>query len=46
MRCAPPTKNLNGYVLDFSKIKMEELLTADIEAFNGKYEKLIRIRGK
>ena len=32
-----------GYVLDFSKTEKEKLLTADIEAFNGKYERLIRI---
>jgi hypothetical protein len=32
--------------LDFSKIEKEELLIADIEAFNGKYEKLIQILEK
>ena len=32
-----------GYKLDFSKTEKENLLTADIEAFNGKYEKLIKI---
>lgn len=35
-----------NYVLDFSKTDKEELLTADIEAFNGKYEKLIKILEK
>jgi cell filamentation protein len=35
-----------NYTLDFSKIKKEELLIADIEAFNGKYEKLIQILEK
>jgi len=34
------------YILDFSKTEKEELLTADIEAFNGKYDKLIRILEK
>jgi len=29
--------------LDFGKAEKEELLTADIEAFNGQYEKLIKI---
>jgi cell filamentation protein len=32
-----------NYTLDFSKTEKEKLLTADIEAFNGKYEKLIQI---
>jgi cell filamentation protein len=32
-----------NYVLDFSKIEKEELLTADIEAFNGQYNRLIKI---
>jgi cell filamentation protein len=31
------------YKLDFSKMEKEELLIADIEAFNGKYNKLIKI---
>ena len=35
-----------NYVLDFSNVKKEELLTADIEAFNGQYEKLIKILEK
>jgi cell filamentation protein len=34
------------YTLDFSKMGKEELLTADIEAFNGKYDKLINILEK
>ena len=34
------------YKLDFSKMEKEELLTADIEAFNGKYNKLIKILEK
>ena len=34
------------YTLDFSKMEKEELLTADIEAFNGKYNKLINILEK
>jgi cell filamentation protein len=34
------------YTLDFNKIKKEELLLADIEAFNGKYYKLINILEK
>jgi cell filamentation protein len=34
------------YSLNFSKIEKKELLTADIEAFNGKYEKLIQILEK
>jgi cell filamentation protein len=32
--------------LDFSKTEKEKLLTADIEAFNGKYEKLMQILEK
>lgn len=35
-----------NYILDFSKTDKEALLTADIEAFNGKYEGLIRILEK
>jgi cell filamentation protein len=35
-----------NYTLDFSRTEKEKLLTADIEAFNGKYEKLIQILGK
>jgi len=34
------------YTLDFSKTEKKELLTADIEAFNGKYDKLINILEK
>jgi cell filamentation protein len=34
------------YTLDFSKTEKEKLLTADIEAFNGKYDKLINILEK
>ena len=34
------------YILDFSKTENEELLMADIEAFNGKYESLIKILEK
>jgi cell filamentation protein len=34
------------YTLNFSKMEKEELLTADIEAFNGKYDKLISILKK
>jgi cell filamentation protein len=34
------------YTLDFSKTEKEKLLTADIEAFNGVYEKLILILEK
>ncbi len=34
------------YKLDFSKMEKEELLIADIEAFNGKYSKLIKILEK
>jgi cell filamentation protein len=33
----------SGYILDFSEIKKEALLMADIEAFNGQYENLIKI---
>jgi len=32
-----------NYVLDFSKIQKEELLIADIEAFNGEYDNLMKI---
>jgi cell filamentation protein len=35
-----------NYTLDFSKTEKEKLLTADIEAFNGRYEKLIQILEK
>ena len=35
-----------NYTLDFSRTEKEELLTADIEAFNGKYENLIKILEK
>jgi cell filamentation protein len=35
-----------NYTLDFSKMETEKLLTADIEAFNGKYEKLTQILEK
>jgi cell filamentation protein len=35
-----------NYVLDFGKVNKDELLTADIEAFDGKYEKLIKILDK
>jgi cell filamentation protein len=34
------------YILDFSEIEKDELLMADIEAFNGKYENLIKILDK
>jgi cell filamentation protein len=34
------------YTLDFSKMGKDDLLTADIEAFNGKYDKLINILKK
>ena len=34
------------YILDFSKTENEELLIADIEAFNGKYKGLIKILEK
>jgi cell filamentation protein len=34
------------YTLDFSKTEKEKLLMADIEAFNGKYAKLINILEK
>jgi cell filamentation protein len=34
------------YTLDFTKTEKENLLTADIEAFNGKYDKLINILEK
>jgi cell filamentation protein len=32
-----------NFNLDFSKTEKEELLTADIEAFNGRYENLINV---
>jgi len=32
-----------NYILDFSKTKNKELLIADIDAFNGKYENLMKI---
>ena len=32
-----------NYILDFGKTEKEERLTADIEAFNGQYDKLIKI---
>ena len=35
-----------NFILDFSKTKKEKLLSADIEAFNGKYESLIEILNK
>jgi cell filamentation protein len=35
-----------NYILDFSKTGKEELLEADVEAFNGQYEKLIKILDK
>jgi cell filamentation protein len=35
-----------NYILDFSKAIKEELLEADIEAFNGQYKKLIKILDK
>ena len=34
------------YILDFSKTEKEELLAADIEAFNGNYDRLIKILEK
>jgi len=34
------------YKLDFSRMEKEKLLIADIEAFNGKYSKLIKILEK
>jgi cell filamentation protein len=34
------------YILDFKEIEREELLIADIEAFNGKYNSLIEILNK
>jgi len=34
------------YKLDFSKTEKEELLKADIEAFNGEYQSLIKILDK
>ena len=39
--------SLNAHcILDFSKTEKYRLLTADIEAFNGKYKKLIQILEK
>ncbi|AEF84631.1 Fic protein family [Treponema primitia ZAS-2] len=35
-----------NYILDFSKTNKNELLLADIEAFNGSYENLIKILAK
>jgi len=35
-----------NYILDFGKTEKEELLAADIEAFNGQYERLIKILEK
>ncbi|MDR1524666.1 MAG: Fic family protein [Tannerella sp.] len=35
-----------NYTLDFSRTEKEKLLIADIEAFDGKYEKLIQILEK
>jgi cell filamentation protein len=35
-----------NYILDFSKTEKDELLVADIEAFNGQYGRLIRILDK
>jgi cell filamentation protein len=35
-----------NYILDFSITKKEELLLADIEAFNGQYNRLIKILDK
>jgi cell filamentation protein len=35
-----------NYILDFGRIKKEDLLIADIEAFNGQYERLIKILEK
>jgi cell filamentation protein len=35
-----------NYILDFSKTEKEKLLMADIDAFNGKYKKLIEILEK
>ena len=34
------------YILDFKKIDKKELLIADIEAFNGKYESLVTVLDK
>jgi cell filamentation protein len=34
------------YTLDFSKTGKDDLLTADIDAFNGKYDRLVDILGK
>jgi cell filamentation protein len=35
-----------NYILDFSQTEKDELLEADIEAFNGQYGKLIKILDK
>lgn len=35
-----------NYILDFSKTEKDDLLLADIEAFNGKYDSLIKILNK
>ena len=35
-----------NYIFDFAKIEKEELLTADIESFNGQYERLIKVLEK
>jgi len=35
-----------NYILDFSETNKEKLLQADIEAFNGKYNELIKILDK
>ena len=35
-----------NFILDFSKTDNKELLLADIEAFNGKYDKLLKILDK
>ena len=35
-----------NYMLDFSKIEKDELLNADIEAFNGNYNRLIKVLKK
>jgi cell filamentation protein len=35
-----------NYTLDFSKTEKDKLLTADIEAFSGRYEKLMQILEK
>jgi cell filamentation protein len=35
-----------NYILDFSQMEKDELLEADIEAFNGQYGKLLKILDK